>query len=313
VSPRQKLDDVTRAKLLLVLCGICWGLMWPIIKIGLSGLSPWSFRLIGFTVGAVTLMAVVKLTGRSLAVPFGMTWVHLFASSVLNVVAFGVFSTFAMLTASTGRVAVVSYSFPVWACLLAWLMLGEKLRGAAALGLALCVCGLVVLVYPVIGSAALVGLGLALASAITWAVGTIYLKLFRIPGDMLVNTAWQVAIAAFVLLLFTLAFEGVPKFEPVPANALIATIFNGLVGSAISYLLWYHIVSHLPAATAALGSLASPAIGVVLSVFILGEVPTTMDVIGFGLIFAAAMSVILQPRERATAAPPPAPDPESRR
>ncbi len=298
---------------MLVVLGFTWGINWPVIKIALSGLSPWTFRLYGFTVAAVTLMAVVKLTGRSLAVPRGMTWVHLFMSSLLNVVAFGVFSALAMMTASTGRVAVVAYSFPVWACLLAWLILGEKLRGGAMLGLALCIAGLVVLVYPVIGSAALVGLGLALASAVTWAVGTIYLKLFRIPGDMLVNTAWQVAIAAFVLLLFTLAFEGVPRFEPVPTDALIATIFNGLVGSAVSYLLWYHIVSHLPAATAALGSLASPAIGVVISVFILDEYPTTMDVIGFGLIFAAAMSVILQPRERATAAPKPAPDPESSR
>lgn len=54
-----------------MLCGVCWGLMWPMIKIGLSGFSPWSFRLIGFTVGALALMAVVKLTGRSLAVPGG--------------------------------------------------------------------------------------------------------------------------------------------------------------------------------------------------------------------------------------------------
>ena len=74
--------------------------------------------------------------------PRGTTWLHLFVSSVLNIVAFGVFSTFALLTATTGRVAVVSYSFPVWACLLAWLMLGEKLRGTATLGLALCIGGL---------------------------------------------------------------------------------------------------------------------------------------------------------------------------
>ena len=313
MTPKQSLDDATRARLLLVVLGITWGVNWPVIKIGLSGMSPWTFRLVGFTLGALTLMAVVKLTGRSLAVPRGMTWVHLFMSSVLNVVAFGVFSTFAMLTASTGRVAVVSYSFPVWACLLAWLVLGDKLRGGAALGLALCVCGLVVLVYPVIGSVALIGLGLSLASAMTWAVGTIYLKLVKIPGDVVANTAWQIAIAAVVLLFCTLAFQGVPTFEPVPAEAVIAVIFNGLVGSAVSYFLWYHIVGHLPAATASLGSLASPAVGVVTSALILGEYPTTMDVIGFSLIFAAAMSVILQPRARAAAAPPPAPDPETRR
>ena len=298
---------------MLAALGVTWGVNWPVIKIGISGMSPWTFRLLGFSVGALALMAVVKFTGRRLTVPRGITLVHLIMSSLLNVVAFGVFSALAMLTASTGRVAVVAYSFPVWACLLAWLVLGERLNRNAIAGLVLCLGGLVVLVYPVIGQSALIGLGLSLASAITWAIGTIYLKLFRISGDMIVNTMWQVVIAAIVLLFFTLAFQGVPTFELAPADAIIAVIFNGVVGSAVSFLLWYSIIGHLSATAAALGSLAAPAVGVVTSALILGEYPTTMDVIGFSLIFAAAMSVILQPRERAIAVPPPAPDPGSSR
>ena len=306
----QRIDETTRAKLLLVLCGICWGVNWPLIKIGLTGLSPWSYRLIAFIVGATTLIAVVKLTGRSLAGPRGMTWVHLFASSMLNVAAFGVFSTFAMLTATTSRVAVVSYSFPVWACLLAWLILGEKLRGGAALGLALCVCGLVVLVYPVIDSSAMIGLGLSLASAMAWAVGTIYLKLVRVTGYRLVSTPWQIVMAAAVMLIATLIFQGWPTFEPVPAIAVVAVVLNGLFGSAISYVLWYHIIGHLPATTASLGSLTSPAVGVISAVLILGEWPSVIDIVGFALIFAAAACAIPQPRGRAA---PPMPEPEIRR
>ena len=294
-----RLNDTTMAKLLLVICGICWGLMWPLIKIGLTGLTPWTFRLIGFTVGAGALLVVVKLSGRSLAVKGGgNTWMRLFVSSVLNVVAFGVLSAFAMLTASTGRVAVVSYSFPVWTCLLAWLVLGERLRGAVAVGLALCIAGIAVLVYPVLDSVGLIGLALSVAAAMAWAVGTIYLKLVKIPGDVIVITAWHVAIAALVLLFCTLIVQGWPTFEPASAKALAAAILNGLVGSALCYFLWYNIVGRLPATTASLGSLSSPAIGVVISALILGEVPSTIDVVGFGLIFAAAMSVILGSRPR---------------
>ncbi len=302
-------DDATRARLLLAVLGITWGTNWPAIKIALGGFTPWQFRLLGFTVGALTLMAVVKLTGRSLKVPRGIVWVHLFMSSLLNVIAFGVFSTFAMLTASTGRVAMVAYSFPVWASLLAWLVLGDRLARNAVFGLVLCFCGLFVLIYPVLGSMALLGLMLALGSAITWAMGTIYLKLFKIPGDAMANTAWQIAIAAVFILICMLIFEGVPTPGPVPPQALAAAIYNGVVGSAVSYLIWYHIVGHLPAATAALGSLASPVVGVVTSAFVLGEIPTAMDVLGFSLIFGAAMSVILQPR----AARPSAPAPEAQK
>ena len=192
-------------------------------------------------------------------------------------------------------------------------MLGERLRGGAALGLALCVCGLVVLVYPVIETAASIGLALSLACAMTWAVGTIYLKLVRIPGDLFANTAWQVAIAAGVLLICTLIFQGPPTFEPVSTRVMLAVTFNGLVGTGISYFLWYRVVEHLPATTASLGTLLSPAIGVVSSALILGERPTTGDIVGFALIFAAAACVIVQPRARMIAAPPPATDPETRR
>jgi drug/metabolite transporter (DMT)-like permease len=297
----HRIDDLTRSKLLLLLCGVCWGINWPLIKIGVGGLTPWSYRLIVFVVGAAILMAVVLLTGRRLMEPRGKTWAHLFASSMLNVAVFGIFSTFAMLTASTSRVAVVSYSFPVWACLLAWLVLGEKLRGGAVLGLALCLGGLAILVYPVIDSSAMIGLGLSFASAMAWAVGTIYLKLVRIPGDMLVNTAWQLAMAMAVMFVLTLTFQGWPTFGPVPAIALAAAVLNGLFGSAVAYLLWYHIIGRLPATTASLGSLMSPAVGVVSAVLILNEWPSAADVVGFALIFAAAVVVLLPQRAKARA------------
>jgi drug/metabolite transporter (DMT)-like permease len=188
---------------------------------------------------------------------------------------------------------VVSYSFPVWTCLLAWLLLGERLHGAVAVGLVLCIAGLAVLIYPVLGSVGVIGLALAVASAMFWAMGTIYLKRVRIPGDVIAVTAWQVVIAALVLLVCTLIVQGWPTFEIAPAKALIAAILNGMIGSAFCYFLWYNIVGRLPATTASLGSLSSPAVGVVLSALMLGEIPSVMDVIGFGLIFAAAMSVIL--------------------
>jgi drug/metabolite transporter (DMT)-like permease len=157
----------------------------------------------------------------------------------------------------------------------------------------------------------MIGLGLSLASAMAWAVGTIYLKVVRIPGDMLVNTAWQLAMATAVMLVLTLTFHGWPTFEAAPASAIIAAVLNGLFGSAVAYLLWYHIIGRLPATTASLGSLMSPAIGVVSAVLILNEWPSAADVLGFTLIFAAAVSAILQPRTPAVAAP--ATDPDSRR
>jgi drug/metabolite transporter (DMT)-like permease len=161
-----------------------------------------------------------------------------------------------------------------------------------------------VLIWPVLGSAGATGLALSFAAAMFWAAGTIYLKLVRIPGDTIAITAWQIAIAAVLTLCCAAIFQGWPTFELAPGKALAAAILNGMIGSALCYFLWYHIVGRLPATTAALGTLLSPAIGVVLSALILGEIPSTNDVIGFGLIFAAAMTVILRRPANIPAADP---------
>ena len=303
MAPKSGPDDDARAKLLLVALAFAWGTNWPAIKIGLEQLSPWGYRAIGFTISAVFLFTLVKLQGLSLVVPRGAIRWHIVVSSSLNIVAFGLFSTFAQLTASTGRVAVVTYSFPVWASLLGWLVLGERLNRNALAGLALCLAGLAVLVYPVLGSHALIGLSLSLACAITWAIATIYIKLVRLPSGLAITT-WQIFFAALSMIVVFPIFQGWPTFEPVSWRSTLAVIFSGIVGTGAAYVWWFRIAGTLSAATASIGTLAVPVIGVASSALLLGERPTTADWIGFALIFAAAACVIFAPRERTLGAKP---------
>ena len=83
-------------------------------------------------------------------------------------------------------------------------------------------------------------------------------------------------------------FEGRLHFGAADAKALLATICAGMVGNGIAYALWFPIIRRLPAMTASLGVLGVPVIGIICSVFILGEVPTATDIVGFALIFAAS-------------------------
>jgi len=77
------------------------------------------------------------------------------------------------------------------------------------------------------------------------------------------------------------------------APAIFATVFSGLIGSALAYLLWFKIIGRLPAMTASLGILSVPIVGVVSTAIILGERPTVPDMIGFALIFAASACVLI--------------------
>ena len=63
------MSDATVAKLLLLALSFCWGLSWIAMRIALDEVSPWSMRLIGYSIGAATLLVLIKAQGRSLCDP----------------------------------------------------------------------------------------------------------------------------------------------------------------------------------------------------------------------------------------------------
>jgi drug/metabolite transporter (DMT)-like permease len=105
--------------------------------------------------------------------------------------------------------------------------------------------------------------------------------------------SWQVTIAFIVISSCMLIFEGHLHLAAAHAPAIAAMVSTGIFANGIAYGLWFAIVRRLPAVTASLGVLGSPTVGVMASVFILGERPTVTDLIGFALIFAASACALM--------------------
>jgi drug/metabolite transporter (DMT)-like permease len=223
-----------------------------------------------------------------LRLPGAKAWAHVVVSSLLNVASFSVFSTFAQLGAATSRVAILAYTMPIWAVLFAWIFLGERPTGMQPIAIGLCAAGLAVLIYPLAAAGIPFGIVLALATGVSWAIGTVYLKWARIAAAPMAVAFWQIAIAFFVIAACMMIFEGGPDFHAAHIDGLVATMLTGLLGTGIAYGLWFTIIRRLPAMTASLGVLGSPVIGVIASVLILGERPTATDIAGFALILAAS-------------------------
>jgi len=283
---------------MLVALSLCWGLSWPAMRIALGEVPPFSMRLATSGIAAAVLFAIGLLQRRRLRIEQTVARVHLAVSGFLNVACFTLLTAFAQLATATSRVAVLTYTMPIWAAVLAFLVLGERLNAARGLSLVTGGIGLSVLIYPLIGSSDLFGVALAVTTALTWAAGTVYLKWAKIEADPLAIAAWQLVTAVVVSALGVIVVEGAPHLWPIHPQVLLALIFAALVGSAISYLLWFEIVRRLPATTAALGVLGAPAVGFVSSVLVLGERPTLADIIGSLMILAAAAFAVLPASSR---------------
>ncbi len=281
------------ARLMLVALSLIWGITWPVMKVALNEIPPLTMRGTAAVFGAVTYFLLCLLMRRSLRIPSPKAWAHVLIASLLNIVAFSLFSAFAQLLATTSRVAILAYTMPIWATLLAWPFLRERPNRVQAIALMLCGIGLAILIYPLMSNGIPLGIVFALAVGMCWGGGTVYLKWAQIDADQMAVGSWQMTIAAVILVAAMLAFDGRPHFGGAHVDGLLATAWTGIFSNGIAYALWFTIVRQLPAATASLGVLASPVIGVIGSFFILGEVPTTADMVGFALIFAASACVLL--------------------
>jgi len=303
LSSKPGLSDAAIAKLLLLALSFCWGLSWSAMRIALDEVTPWGMRLIGYSIGAATLLVLIKAQGRSLVIPTARDRWHLLVAALFIIVAFGVAGTFAQLMANTSRVIIVNYSMPVWGSVMAYFVLGERINRQAAIGLALCIAGLTVLIYPVMEQSVRepVGLLLALVCALGWGGGTVYMKWARIKGDLLAIAFWQIVVGMVVFGGFFLIFNGLPHYEPLQWRTWGGLLFNGVLGTGIAYFVWFNIIGRLTTVMASLGSLINPVVGVIGAMIILGDRPTFTDAIGFALIFGAAACVMIPSRQKPAA------------
>jgi drug/metabolite transporter (DMT)-like permease len=283
-----------RARLMLVLLCLLWGVTWPVMKIALNEIPPLSMRTLSAGFAALTLLVICVVRRRSFRIPSARAWAHLVIISLLNIVGFSLFSAFAQIAAATSRVAILAYTMPIWTVLLAWLILGERPTRFQAIAMALCVAGLAILIYP---------LATTIGSGLSWAAGTVYIKWARIEADPLGVTSWQLTIAFFVIAACLLMFNGRLDLDAAHAGALFAVAFTGIAGAGIAYAMWFEIVRRLPAATASLGVLGIPVIGVLSTILMLGERPTAADIIGFAFILAASACALLTRPASAPATP----------
>jgi len=98
-------------------------------------------------------------------------------------------------------------------------------------------------------------------------------------------TAWQ--LTAGGLLLVPLAFLVEPSLPTLTGLNLLGFLWLGLVGGALTYIIWFRGVARLePAAVASLGFL-SPLVATLLGWLLLGQSLSPLQVVGFVTVLAS--------------------------
>ena len=260
-----------------------WGYGWVVSKVALDYAKPFTFIALIAASCAVCLFGLLLVTGRSLRPP-PLGWTV--AIGLLQTTVFNSLATLALSVGGAGKVSVLVYTMTFWLLLLAWLFLGERLRGLQWPAVALAFAGLVLVVRPWDIGGALSGV-LAGAAGLAWAGGALLVKLLqrRTHVDPLSLTAWQMAAGTAPLIAVALATQsGWPDWS---GTFIACLAYSALLSNALCWGLWVVALRALPASAAGMGTLAVPVVGVVASWIQLGERPTAMEAAGMTLIIAA--------------------------
>jgi drug/metabolite transporter (DMT)-like permease len=260
-----------RALLLLAVLTLVWGTNWPLFPYAIREVSVWTFRAVAVTVAGLALLAVARLRGLPLAVP-RQHWRTIAAATLFYLVLWNIASTYAAVLIPSGQAAILGFTMPLWAALIAWAFLGERMtrRMLAAIALGAMAVGLLMVQGFDAYVRAPLGFGLGLLAGLGWAIGTLILKRRPVAVPALVLTGWQLLLAAVPTSIGALWLGDHQWF--VPSWQSIAVIgYIALVPMSIGNAAWFAIVGMLPTHLAALSSILVPVVAMVSGAIVHGE------------------------------------------
>jgi drug/metabolite transporter (DMT)-like permease len=274
--------------LCLAFNALVWGLSWwPFRQLQALGLHPlWATVLV--YLAAVAVIVVVRPGALRQLVRTPALWVLLAASGTTNA-AFN----WAMVIGDVVRVVLLFYLMPLWAVLLARVLLGEALTARAALRVALALAGAAVVLWPTGGGwplPATLADALGLVGGFSFALNNVMLRREAArpeEGRALAMFAGGVIVAG--ALGAVLALRGQVAWPPAPAAPWVlgALLLSALF--LLSNLALQYGAARLPANVTAVLMLVEVVFATGSALLLGGGTLTLPVLVGGALIVTAAM------------------------
>lgn len=267
---------------LFALVGLLWGVPYMFMKIAVEELSTPVIVFSRLLIGAVVLIPIA-LHQKSIR-PALAYWRYIALYAILEMVIPWSLITNAQKDLSSGVVALLVATVPIWATLFAH-HTGDSTAAhrTRIFGIAIGLVGIAFLVgletLNDFGNIRVLIQVLIAAASYAYAVNMITRKTPGISGIAINGLAMVLSSVLFA----PFAFAHLPTEAP-SSNAILATIGLGIICTAIAFWVFFIVLDEIGAARASLVVYPNTAVAVILGIFLLDEKLTLAIAIGLPLV-----------------------------
>ncbi|HDJ51326.1 MAG TPA: DMT family transporter [Thermoprotei archaeon] len=288
-----KVNDKSISKYLLLGVGI-FGISWGSILTRLSGAPGSVCAAWRITFSAIIVLAFLnKETIRSLK-SLDVKGCLLIIVAGVNLAAHLMLWMESLFYTSVAISTTIVDTHPITASLLTFLVLGEKPRRIQILGFIMAFTGVIIFARPwsEIGEASLIGILLALMGSISEGF---YLGIGRIMRLKYPLSTYIVPVYVTGAVTSLVAVKAFTRYELLgyPLKTWVFFLLLALIPMMLGHTTMNYLMRFFRAITVTSSFLAEPVIASVLAVYLLGEIPDSVTIMGMAITLVGVLMVLL--------------------
>lgn len=276
--------------LALVMCVIlAWGSNFTAMKMVLEELPPLLFVSLRFAI----LIPLIALFPRP------ASWKAIVGVGILvNTGQFGFLFVAMRADITAGLASLILQSQAPLTILLAAIFFKERVSWVQIVGVMMACAGLAGFGLSGGGNITLIGLGLVLCGALSWACGNLVFR--RLPGvNMAALFIWASLIPPLPMLGLSVVMEGPAPFATIAAMGIggwAGVFYVAIISTLIGYSIWGSLLSRHPAAMVTPFALGIPIVGIFTAWAVLGETVNGAEAFSGVIILLGITVAVLGPR-----------------
>jgi drug/metabolite transporter (DMT)-like permease len=287
----------------LVAVYLVWGSTYLAIRVTVRTIPPLLSASVRFLIAGALLYAWAITRGeRRTDRPRAVHWRSAAIIGMAMLFGGNGLVSLAEQTVPSSLAALLLATIPLWMVLIRGLVLRERVVWREGAGLVIGFGGIVLLVDPFGGGHAdLLGVGLLLLAALSWASGSLFARKAPLPARPLVGTAMEMLAGGVVLAVVGIASGELGDLElaGVSAESLFGLAYLIVFGSWVGFAAYVWLLRSARTSLVSTYAYVNPVVAVFLGWAILSEAITIRTLIAGGVIVTAVALIVSAQGRRA--------------